>query len=309
MKGYRCAGAMFALSLSLLLGASASVVGSESPTALEIALKVEHVNRFRSLRNVSYGTDASPLVVIDRPRGEDPRVNILQRFRNNDYNDGVMAARDLVIFRGGKARGTAILVTDSVDTGQGSSYVLWLPSIRKIRRIAEPHPADNWSGSNLTYGDIYLRRARDEEHRLLGIEPFPDCLGAMEVAPAQRGRHVRQPPLRRCDLQGRPVYRLESRPLNLDAGYDRRHVWIDTESFADYRSEFYREGRLYKTIDKDWRAVGLDDPLAQYWVHWYAVTHHDGHEGMAFIDPGAISWNDDLDPKLWSEARLRRIRR
>jgi hypothetical protein len=304
VKGLRLAGAVLAFVV-----APAPLIGSESPSALEIALQVEHVNRFRSLRNVSYGTDARPLVVVDRPRGEDPRVNTLQRFRNNDYNDGVTAARDLVIFRGGKARGTAILVTDPADTRQGSSYILWLPSIRKIRRIAEPHPADNWSGSNLTYGDIYLRRARDEGHRLLGIEPFPACLGTMEVPAEQRGRHVRQLPPRRCDLQGRPVYKLESRPLNLDAGYDRRLVWVDAEGFADYRSEFYREGRLFKTIDKDWRAMGLDDPLAQYWVHWYAVTHSDGHEGMAFIDPAAISWNDDLDPRLWSEARLRRIRR
>ncbi len=280
-----------------------------TPEAMDIALGVEHVNRFRSVRDVSYGGGESRMVVVDRPPGQAPRINTLERFRKNDYPAGEVTARDLVIFRGGKLRGTGILVSDHADAQRSSSYVIWIPSLRKLRRFAEPRQADTWSGSNFTYGDIYLRQAADEQHQLLGVEPFPGCLEVMQIPLDQRDRYTRHPPERRCEPEGRLTYKLKSRPLIPDVGYDHRLVWVDRETFADYRSEFYRDGQALKVIDKDWRSMGLEDPRAQYWVYWYVRTFADGHEGMAYVDPGAVSWNDDPDPRLWSEGRLRRIKR
>jgi hypothetical protein len=181
--------------------------------------------------------------------------------------------------------------------------------MRKIRRFAEPDPADSWGGSNFTYGDIYLRRARDEHHELLGLEPFPGCLGVMEIPPEQAGRQLDWLPSGRCEVAGRETFKLKSRPRVFNPDYDHRIVWIDRETFADYRSEFFKDEKPWKRIDKDWRTLGLEDPRAQLWVYWYALTHVDGHEGMAFINPAAVAWNTELDPRLFTESRLRRIKR
>ena len=309
MKPLRLTGWALALLLPAGQGAAADAAQPMQPTAVEIARNVEQVNRFRSVRDLSYGTGKQRMVVVDRPPGQGIRVNTLQRYRNNDYAGGEVAARDLVIFRGGKLRGTGILVSDHMDPQRSSSYVIWMPSIRKLRRFAEPKQADTWSGSNFTYGDIYLRQAADETHRLLGIEPFPGCVEAMQIPQQQLGRHTRGAPEANCDLQGRETYRLESRPLDPDAGYDYRHTWVDPDSFADYRSDFFLDGKPLRSLYKDWRSMELTDPRAQYWAHWYVLSHNDGHEGMAFIDPAAVSWNDALEPKLWSEGALRRIKR
>ena len=112
-----------------------------SPSAAEIALQVEYVNHFRAVRNLTYGTGKTRMVLLDRAAGQTPKVNTLQRYRNTDYQEGEVAAKDLVIFRSGKMRGTGILVTDYRDPDRGSSYSIWLPSLRKIRRFAEPNPA------------------------------------------------------------------------------------------------------------------------------------------------------------------------
>ena len=112
-----------------------------------------------------------------------------------------------------------------------------------------------------------------------------------------------------CSVQGREVYRLRSRPHRPETGYDERIVWADVETFADYRSVYYRDGQPLKVIDKSWRGMGLDDPRAQYWQYWYARTETTGQQGMAFVAPAAVKWNSDLDPGLWSESTLRRIRR
>jgi hypothetical protein len=249
------------------------------------------------------------VVVLDRAAGGRLLVNTFERWRRNDYPDGPVAARDLVIFRSGKLRGTGILVTDYRDHARGRSYAIWLPSLRKVRRFAEPDPADSWGNSNFTYGDIYTRRPEDESHQLLGRETFADCLGMLQLAPGQGDRHTTALPAADCAVRGRPVYRLRSRPRRSDLGYDERLVWVDAETFADYRSVYYLDGAPVKVIDKSWRGMGLADPRAQYWHYWYARTEATGQEGMAFVPPQAVRWNADLDPDLWSERTLRQIKR
>jgi hypothetical protein len=291
------------------LGQSAVAQQPEPLDALEIARNVEHVNRFQSVRNVSYGTKKSRLVLVRRPPGEAPRINTLERQRKNDYGPGEVDASDRVVFHSGKLRGTGILVTDYDDLNRGSSYVIWLPNLRKLRRFAEPNQSDAWGGSNFTYGDVYLRRAHDETHELLGEEAFPDCLGALQLAPGDQNRYTEGLPGPSCAPRGRMSYKLKSSPTKAGMEYDYRIVWVDRVTFADYRSEFYKDGKLFKRIDKNWRSMGLEDPRGQFWTYWYAISPQGGNQGMAFVDPGAVSWNDDLHDKLWSEANLRRIKR
>lgn len=288
----------------LLPGASATPLD-----AAQIAREVDFVNRFRAVRNISYGTDQHPVNVLDLAVGRRQLLTTLQRWRRNDLPAGPVGAQDLVIFTGSKLRGTGILVTDYRDAERARDYRLWLPELRKVRRMSEPDPAERWGNSNFTYGDIYIRRPEDEQHTLIGRERFAGCLGAIDPAMLQPHRRLAMLPAPDCSVDGRPVVVLRSRPLRSDLDYDERLVWIDAETFADYRSEYRRDGVSVKVIDKSWRSMGLDDPRAQYWVYWYARSAADGHEGMAFVDADAVHWNGDLDPRLWSERSLREIRR
>lgn len=279
------------------------------PGADEIARQVDFVNRFAAVRNVSYGERERRVVVLDRSAGGRLLVNTFERWRRNDYPEGTVAARDLVIFRSGKLRGTGILVTDYRDPAQGRGYAIWLPSLRKLRRFSEPDPADAWGNSNFTYGDIYTRRPQDEAHELLGRETFDDCLGVLALPPGQRDRHTAALPEADCSVRGRAVYRLRSRPQRSDLGYDQRLVWVDAETFADYRSVYFLAGQPVKVIEKSWHSMGLADPRAQYWDYWYARTEATGQEGMAYVPPGAVRWDADLDPDLWSERTLQQLSR
>ena len=308
--GKRCLSATRrAAAVSLLVAMTLAEAGGVEMTGEGIAREVERVNRFGAVDNITFGTGDSVMTVIDRPAGQPPLVNTLKRYRSNHYPDqeGV-AAKDLVIFQSGKLRSTGILVTDFRDPNKASGFSIWLPTLRKVRRFAEPDPNDAWGGSNFTYGDVYLRRADDEVHRLLGEARFPGCLGVMDMGPEARSRHTESTPPAQCGVDGRPMYRVESRPKQPNGWYDYRIVWVDKESFADYRSEFFKDGQPVKVIDKDWRSMGLADPRAQYWVYWYALTAATGHEGMAYVPATAVSWNDDLDPDLWTESTLRRIK-
>lgn len=295
--------------LSVLLVFLASICAGTELTGEGIAREVDRVNRFTAVRNISYGDTDRPTVVLDLATDGTLRVNTLERWRRNDYPEGAIAARDLVIFNSGMLRGTGILVTDFTNPEKGRAYAVWLPSLRKVRRFTEPDPADSWGNSNFTYGDIYTRRPEDEKHELLGRETFNDCLNVLKLPENQSNRFMLRMPEADCSVQEREVYRLRSRPNRSDLGYDERIVLIDVETFADYRSVYYRNGKVLKIIDKSWKGMGLDDQRAQYWQYCYARTESSGQQGMAFVPQDAVSWNDDLDPQLWSESTLRRIRR
>jgi hypothetical protein len=175
--------------------------------------------------------------------------------------------------------------------------------------VSAPDPQESWSGSNFTFGDIYTRRAEDESFEVLGRDVFGDCLNVIDADSLPAHRHIKSPPSADCRVKGRPVYRVAATPRNTALEYDHRIIWVDTDTFADYRSEYYRDDALIKTIDKSWRSMGLEDPRAQYWRYWYARTHASGQEGMAYAPDDVIRWNAELDPDLWSERTLRRIKR
>lgn len=274
-----------------------------------IARQVDAVNRFEQVRNIGYGQRRRPVVVIDRSAPGRVLVNTFQRWRNNDVDGAGVSARDLVIFRSGKLRGTGILVTDYAETERTRDYLMWLPSLRKLRRFVEPDAADRWGNSNFSYGDIYIRRVEDEAHELLGRETFRDCLGAVELTDDERDRYTRNLPKADCSVQGRAVFRLRSRPHRTDLGYDERITWVDVGSFADYRSVYYRDGGVVKVIDKSWRRMQVPGSEAPYWVYWYAHTPESGQEGMAYVDPAAVTWNSDIEADFWSARTLRKIRR
>ena len=299
-RDQRFPGSLLPLVTFALLSSS---IGAENlqPSAGQIAEHVYFVNHFFAVNNVSYGGKRHPMRLINLPAGGTPQNYKLERHLNNNYDQGDVRARDLVIFRSGKLRSTGILVDIYRDDERPLGFSVWLPALRKIRRHAEPDPADTWGGSVFTYGDVYLRKPEDERHTLLGKVAFPSCLHMLEPA-----LEALQPS---CDMKGKAVFLLRSVHRIPNWWYDHRDQYIDTQTYADYRAEYYKEGRLIKVIDKDWRSMQLDDPRAQYWRYWYGKDLRSGSEGLAWVNEGQVRWNQKVNKGLWSLATLRRLSR
>ncbi len=284
--------------------------------AQAIAAQVYFVNHFFALKNLSWGDHGERIAVLINKRPEHtPTTNTVERHFNSNYSDSEIRAMDLAIFRSGKLDGTGILITDYLDPQRSQLYTLWLPVMRKTRRFAEPNHNEAWGGSVFTYGDIYLRRPHDETHTLLGTEVFAECLLALPLSEAQHTRWtqtVQDVMAPDCTPLGRTVYKVKSVPTRADWWYDERMVYIDTTTFADYRSVYFKNGVPVKTLDKAWYALALDsdnDPRAQAWRYWYAKDAESGVEGMAVVPPDVVRWNQDVNPSLWSERTLRKIKR
>jgi len=281
-----------------------------SLTANQIMDQVYYVNHFYALKNFSIESSGDDITaLINRAPGDSPTINTLERYLNNDYNDGVTKAMDLAIFRSGKLRGTGMLITDYVDDNKSQSYMIWLPALRKIRRFAQPALDDAWGGSAFTFEDVTLRKPHMETHELLGKEKFNDCLGAMDLPADQRNKDTQNLPAAACGHKGKEVYKVKSCTKFQNWYYDCRVSYIDTTTFADYRTEYFKGSEKTKVIDRDWGSLGLSDKRALYWKYWYGKDLKTGYETWAVIPDSVVRKNSDHPATLWSEETLTKIKK
>ena len=282
-------------------------------TADQIMDQVYFVNHFYGFKNYAItkeGRDITVLVI--KSEGKRPTTNTLERYLNNEYApDNPIKAQDLAIFRSGKLRGTGMLITDYQDDAKSQSYMIWLPALRKIRRFAEPAHDDAWGGSDFTFGDVALRKPFHETHELLGTETFDDCLGYMAIADDEQTRYTKDlPKSGACDHKGKEIYKVKSTTNFENWWYDYRVSYIDTQSFADYRTEYFKDGEPVKVIDRHWVSLGVsDDPRTVGWGYWYGKTLATGNQTWAVIPRKVNTVDAEYDDDWWSERTLRKIKR
>ena len=277
-------------------------------TADEVANQTYFVNHFYSFDNYGIGKKGKDVTaLILRAKDSNPLTLTLERYLNNKPTKAGVNAQDLAIFRSGKLKGTGMLITDFVDQNKSQSYEIFIPSIRKVRRFAEPARDDSWGGSDFTFGDVTLRKPKHESHELQGTTTMSGCLGVMENV--KRNKWTQKADIKAdCSVDGKEVYKLKSTAKDANWWYDYRVSYIDTKTFADYRTEYFKGGNHIKTIDRSWVSAGLDDPRASYWGYWYGTTFATGHETMAYIPSNVTVVNHKFKKKnLWSTKTLRKM--
>ena len=125
-------------------------------------------------------------------------------------------------------RDTGFLIWDYLATDEEDDQWLYLPALKKVRRISASDRGDYFLGTDFTYEDIKLDgklEPLDYNFRLLGKEP----------------------------LDGVESYQLEAVPKNDDIarelGYSRTVIWVDPANSMILRAEFWDvKGELLKTL-------------------------------------------------------------
>ncbi|MCU7811170.1 MAG: outer membrane lipoprotein-sorting protein [Candidatus Thiodiazotropha sp. (ex Notomyrtea botanica)] len=285
---------------------SAEQIAQEVFTAAHGGLVDNAISR-RVRNEVALVVNRAPLEMRDQSRR--PTVQTFDTYVNNKPEDPAVESMQMAILTSGKTRDTGVLFTSYYDNDRRSVISMWLPALRKIRRINEPAHEDVWFGTNLTYGELVLRRPDDERHELLGEGAMEDCLAVMTLQPYEISRYTRDLPSSQCGHKGKPVYRLKSTTKFHNWWYDYHVSDIDKETYALYRTVYYKGGEKVKTVYIDWQSLEQPDPRITYPRYIYAITHADGKDSLVYVPRNTISLNVDLPDTFWSEETLQNYNR
>ena len=249
-------------------------------------------------------------LVVNRPPldrrgpGTKPVVQTFDTYINHRPQDPTIKKMQMAILTSGKAKDTGLIFTEYADEARGSSITMWLPALRKIRKINEPSYEDVWFGTNLTYGELVLRKPDDETHELLGEAVLDDCLESMLLERWEHSRYTRQLPQAQCAHKGKPVYRLKSATKFKNWWYDYHVSDVDKETFSVYRTVYFKNEQKIKTVFIDWQSLNQPDPRITYPRYVYAVTHTDGKDSLVYVPRETISLNQSLPDSFWSDETL-----
>lgn len=280
--------------------------------ATDIMNNVYYVNHFYAFKNYSIEKQRRTItVIVKKSDGKKPLTDTVERYLNNDYlDDPNVKAKDLAIFRSGKMKGTGMLITDYKDDARSQEYLAWLPALRKIRRFAQPAHDDAWGGTDFTFGDVTLRKPMHETHKLLGTETFGKRVHVLVIPEAEQTATTKKLPAGTDEYKEREVYKVESKTKFKSWWYDTRITYVDTKNFSDYLTEYYKNGKLVKKLEKNWKPIkGQTDPRALRWFTWYAIDLGNKHQTMAYIPEEVTQFNTNLKASLWTQRTLTKIKK
>ena len=99
------------------------------------------------------------------------------------------------------------------DDSKSDDQWIYLPTIKKTKRISSDSKSDYFMGSDFTYDDLGDRKLEDDTHTLIGEET----------------------------MDGKECYVVESTSIDEEYMYSKTKTWIIKEHFIGFKKEFYDE--------------------------------------------------------------------
>ncbi len=163
--------------------------------------------------------------------------------------------KSLTIFdRPRDVQGTALL-TFSHKTGPDDQW-LYLPALKRVKRIASRNKSGPFMGSEFAYEDIASQEVEKYTYRYLRDEAY----------------------------EGHVCFVIERDPVDKYSGYTRQVVWIDKAEYRPLKIDFYdRKNDPLKTLTFDDYQQYLD----QYWRagKMFMINHQTGKSTL-------LSWTN-----------------
>jgi len=138
------------------------------------------------------------------------RVRIIKQF-SKDMGD---VEKSIMFFQSpADVKNTSFMSWTYDDESKSDDQWIYLPALKKTKRISSDSKSDYFMGSDFTYDDLGDRKLDDDTHKLIGDET----------------------------IDGVDYYLVESTPKDEEYMYSKTKTWIRKDNFVGLKKEFYDE--------------------------------------------------------------------
>ncbi len=213
------------------------------------------------------------LLINERGDTRKREIEMSSRKRNNDETDMLMrftAPADV--------KGTAFLIIEHKD-GDDDRY-LYLPAMRRTKRIASSGKGGNFMSSDFTYYDIGKPKLNDWTYKLLQDET----------------------------IDGKVCYKIEclpaSKDIAKDTGYGKIIRWIRKDILVTVKSQYYDRG------SREWKLLTVPgiEKIGDIWFQTEMLMKDVQNNHQSKMRFNKIKINQNLPANLFNQRMLQRAR-
>ncbi len=184
--------------------------------------------------------------VYDRAEGDDMQSELTMTLTNSRADQRVRKIKQFIKDMGqvekkimfflapADVRNTSFMSWSYDKKGKDDDQWIYLPALRKVKRISSDSKSDYFMGSDFTYDDLGDRHPSDDTHKLLRQEK----------------------------LNNEDCYVVESTPKDEEYMYSKTISWVIKDKWIGLKKDFYDEdGEHLKTLTvKSWSKI------KGYWI-------------------------------------------
>jgi len=183
--------------------------------------------------------------VYNRPAGDDQTSDLTMTLINKSGNQRVRKIKQFTKDLGDVEKSIMFFLSPAdvkntsfmnwtYDSDQSDDQWIYLPALKKTKRISSDSKSDYFMGSDFTYDDLGDRKLEDDTHKLLREET----------------------------VDGKECYVVESVSVDEDYMYFKTVVWVNKSNFIGVKKEFYDEDQdLLKVL-----AIKEVEEISGIWV-------------------------------------------
>ena len=206
---------------------------------------------------------------------EKSRIRTIKRFQKF-YRSGDFYSKTLIRFlEPSDVKGVGLLILEYHDGEKGSDQWLYLPALKKSKRIVSNQKNQNFMGSDFSYEDMKGLEISENSYKLLGEEK----------------------------VIGQLCYKIETVPFRT-VNYSRQIVWVDKDRSLMRKVEFYdNKNRLLKVM-----TVPEIRKDGDYWTVLRMEMENIQKPHRTTLEISDIVYDSGIEENFFSEDYLKRIR-
>jgi outer membrane lipoprotein-sorting protein len=224
--------------------------------------------------------------VYDRPTGEDMKSELKMILVNSSGGERVREiiqySRDFgeveksIMFFAAPAdvKNTSFMNWSYDEDDKDDDQWIYLPALKKTKRISSDSKSDYFMGSDFTYDDLGDRKPSQDTHKILREET----------------------------IDGKDCYVVESTPKDEDYMYSKTVTWIIKDEWVGVKKDFYDEdGDLLKTL-----TIKKVEEIEGFLVVTHSVMENIQKEHKTIIKLSDVKINTGISKSKFTERMMTR---